>query len=61
MPVKKDALLYCLFLLRIAISFILGIAVVPLAIIFEKYASDLIITESYKYILWAGIEEICKS
>ncbi|MEK7184948.1 MAG: PrsW family glutamic-type intramembrane protease, partial [Patescibacteria group bacterium] len=44
----------------IAISFILGIAVVPLAIIFEKYASDLIITESYKYILWAGIEEICK-
>ncbi len=44
----------------ITMSFIGGMLVVIVAIVLEKYASELIIDEKYKYIAWASIEEICK-
>lgn len=44
----------------ISIAFIIGIITVPIAIVLETFASELIINESYKYIAWASIEEICK-
>ncbi len=44
----------------IAVSFILGIAVVPLAVVVEQFVGNLIRDESYRYIAWAAVEELCK-
>jgi RsiW-degrading membrane proteinase PrsW (M82 family) len=41
-------------------SFLLGIGAVVLAIFLEKYAYDVISDQTYRYITWAAIEEICK-
>ncbi len=44
----------------IAASFLSGMVIVVLAVIMEKYASDIINNQTYRYIAWATIEEICK-
>lgn len=44
----------------IALSFIGGAVVVVLAIILEKYISDIVADTTTKYIIWAAIEEIVK-
>jgi len=46
--------------IMIATSFLLGVGSVIVAIILEKYAYDVISDQSYRYIAWAAIEEICK-
>ncbi len=44
----------------ITTSFIGGMLMVILGVIFEKYAYDIINNETYRYIAWAAIEELCK-
>lgn len=44
----------------ITISFMAGCTAVIIAIVCEKYAQDLITDPTYRYIAWAGIEEIVK-
>lgn len=44
----------------IAMSFIAGAISVIIAIIFEKFAQDMIVDETHRYIVWAAIEEIVK-
>ncbi len=44
----------------IATSFIGGMIVVVVAVILEKYAYDIISDNTFRYIAWAAIEEICK-
>ncbi|HEY4504071.1 MAG TPA: PrsW family intramembrane metalloprotease [Candidatus Paceibacterota bacterium] len=44
----------------IALSFLAGCLSVIIAIIFEKFAQDVISNTAYKYMAWAGIEEILK-
>ncbi|MDO8430514.1 MAG: PrsW family glutamic-type intramembrane protease [Candidatus Taylorbacteria bacterium] len=41
-------------------SFLGGMVAVALAVIFEKYAFDIISDQVYRYITWAAIEEIVK-
>jgi len=44
----------------VAISFVMGMVTVIVAIGFEKLAYDMISDHSYRYITWAAIEEITK-
>jgi RsiW-degrading membrane proteinase PrsW (M82 family) len=44
----------------IAASFIAGMIVVILALVLEKYIFDITSNETYRYVTWAAIEEICK-
>lgn len=44
----------------ISLSFVMGMIVVILAILLEKYAFDIIRDQTYQYIAWAAIEEIAK-
>lgn len=44
----------------ISICFVAGMISVILAIFLEKYAADVISDQTYRYIVWAAIEEICK-
>lgn len=44
----------------ITASFIGGMIVVIVAAVLEKYVHDIVSNETYRYIAWAGIEEICK-
>ena len=44
----------------VTISFFIGMVVVIVAIGLEKYAYDVINDQSFRYIAWAAIEEICK-
>ncbi len=41
-------------------SFIGGMIVVIVAAVLEKYIHDVVIDETFRYITWAAIEEICK-
>lgn len=41
-------------------TFLSGMVVVVIAVFLEKYASDIIVDEKYRYIAWAAIEEITK-
>lgn len=44
----------------ITASFIGGMIVVIVAAVLEKYVHDIVSDETYRYIAWAAIEEICK-
>jgi RsiW-degrading membrane proteinase PrsW (M82 family) len=44
----------------VAASFIGGMIVVIVAAVLEKYIHDVVIDETFRYITWAAIEEICK-
>lgn len=44
----------------VAASFIGGMIVVIVAAVLEKYVHDVVIDETFRYITWAAIEEICK-
>lgn len=44
----------------IAASFIAGMIVVILALVLEKYIFNIVSGETYRYIAWATIEEVCK-
>lgn len=44
----------------LSILFLCGMIAVIVAVIFEKYAFEIITNQDYRYIAWAAIEEICK-
>ncbi len=44
----------------VTLSFISGMIVVIVAVILEKYAYDIVSDNTFRYITWAAIEEICK-
>lgn len=41
-------------------SFIAGMIVVLVAVVFEKYIAEIVANEQYRYIAWAAIEEVTK-